>query len=60
MASDFYNSIKKLYDAGTYTKEQVAAFVTSKKIHITKAEYKKITGDVYKAPVKEEEIVHAE
>lgn len=43
--SRLFNQIKKFYDLGLYTDEQVADFV--KKGKITPAEYKKITGKPY-------------
>lgn len=42
-----YNSIKKYYDEGRYTDEQVKIFVIVK--WITPAEYKTITGKTYAA-----------
>lgn len=44
-----YSSIKRYYDMGKYTKEQVTVFVQAK--WITPEQYKEITGDVYVAPV---------
>lgn len=42
-----YNSIKKYYDMGKYTDEQMKVFV--KAGWITEAEYKTITGKKYTA-----------
>lgn len=42
-----FNSIKKYYDEGRYTDEQVKIFVKVK--WITPAEYKTITGKAYVA-----------
>ena len=40
-----YNSIKKYYDMGKYTDEQMKVFVKAE--WITEAEYKTITGKKY-------------
>ena len=40
-----YNIIKRYYDRGTYSKENVAVFVVSGKI--TAEQYKEITGTEY-------------
>lgn len=42
-----YNSIKKYYDEGRYTKAQVKIFVRAK--WITAAQYQEITGEEYTA-----------
>lgn len=42
MHSKLYNQIKKYYDLGLYTKEQVKVFVDKKKI--TQEEYIEIVG----------------
>lgn len=42
-----YNSIKKYYDMGKYTLEQMKVFVKAK--YITAAQYKEITGTEYVA-----------
>lgn len=44
---NWYATVKKYYDSGRYTKEQVAVFVASGKI--TAEEYETITGDPYVA-----------
>lgn len=43
-----YNTIKRHYDAGRYTNEQVKIFVQAK--WITEEQYKQITGIDYVAP----------
>lgn len=43
-----YSSIKRYYDMGKYTKEQVVVFVQAK--WITPEQYLEITGDVYIGP----------
>lgn len=40
-----YKIVKRYYDKGIYTKENVATFVRAGKI--TAEQYKEITGDVY-------------
>lgn len=40
-----FKIVKRYYDKGYYTKENVATFVKARKI--TPEEYKLITGDVY-------------
>lgn len=40
-----YEKVKKYYDRGIYTKEQVAVFVEKGKL--TPAQYEEITGDPY-------------
>lgn len=42
-----YDSIKRYYGMGKYTKEQVKIFVLAK--WITEEQYKEITGDEYVA-----------
>lgn len=42
-----YKIVKRYYDRGIYTKENVATFVRVKKI--TEEEYKQITGEEYEA-----------
>ena len=42
-----FNSIKRYYDMGFYTKEKVKVFVQAG--WITEAQYKEITGDDYVA-----------
>jgi uncharacterized XkdX family phage protein len=42
---DWFSIVKRHYDAGRYTKPQVAKFVVAG--YITEAEYTMITGDVY-------------
>ena len=42
-----YNSIKRYYDKGLYTDDQVKVFVVAN--WITEAEYKTITGKKYAA-----------
>lgn len=44
--SAMYKTVKKYYDMGFYSDEQVAVFVAKGKI--TAAEYKQITGKTYK------------
>lgn len=44
---DWFETIKRYFDAGLYTKEQVAVFVVKGKI--TAEQYEQITGDVYTA-----------
>lgn len=46
--SKLYAQVKRLYDLGRYTKENVAEFV--KRGKLTPEEYKLITGDDYVAP----------
>ena len=43
----YYTTVKRYYDAGRYTKEQVAVFVAANKI--TSEQYEEITGDAYVA-----------
>lgn len=43
--SKLFSKVKKFYDLGLYTKEQVAQFVI--KGVITSEEYKEITGEDY-------------
>lgn len=45
MASRLFKTVKRYYDNGIYTKEDVARFVVAGKI--TPEEYKLITGDDY-------------
>lgn len=45
MQSPMFNSIKRYYDSGRYTKEQVKVFV--KASWITEEEYELITGEAY-------------
>ena len=40
-----FEKVKKFYDMGLYTKEQVAQFVEKGKL--TPEEYEQITGEVY-------------
>lgn len=40
-----FNSIKRYYDSGRYTKEQVKVFVMAR--WITAEEYEQITGEPY-------------
>lgn len=40
-----FNTIKKYYDKGFYTNEQMKVFVTAE--YITEAEYQTITGEAY-------------
>ena len=47
MHSKLFEQIKKYYDLGLYTKEQVAMFVEKGKI--TPEEYEEITGEPYEA-----------
>ena len=47
MASRLYKTVKRYYDKGTYSKENVATFVIAGKI--TAIEYELITGDPYAA-----------
>lgn len=47
MLSKMFGSIKRYYDEGRYTKDQVKIFVRAK--WITSDEYKEITGDDYVA-----------
>ncbi|MDN5289878.1 MAG: hypothetical protein PWQ06_117 [Anaerophaga sp.] len=47
MHSRMFNSIKRYYDEGRYTKEQVGIFVKAKWIEVD--EYKTITGEDYTA-----------
>lgn len=42
-----YKVVKRFYDSGRYTNEDVAVFVAAGKI--TAEEYKEITGEVYEA-----------
>jgi len=42
---DWYATIKRHYDAGRYTNEQVAVFVVGSKI--TAVQYEQITGNEY-------------
>jgi len=42
---DWFKTVKDFYDAGLYTKEQVAVFVVKNKL--TAAQYEEITGDAY-------------
>ena len=44
--SRMYNTVKRYYDKGFYSKDDVAVFVRAGKI--TAEEYKMITGDPYK------------
>lgn len=44
--STIYNVVKRYYDSGRYTKENVAKFVTAGRI--TKEEYQLITGELLK------------
>jgi uncharacterized XkdX family phage protein len=44
---DWFNVVKDYYDAGFYTKAQVAVFVVKGKI--TPEQYQLITGDPYTA-----------
>lgn len=44
---DWFTVVKRHYDGGRYTKEQVKVFVVGNKI--TTVEYKTITGDEYVA-----------
>ena len=41
----WFNSVKRYYDMGLYTKEQVGVFV--KAVMISDSEYKAITGEEY-------------
>lgn len=41
----WYNSVKRYYDMGFYTKDNVKVFVVAGMV--TDEDYKKITGDVY-------------
>lgn len=43
--SRLYNTVKRYYDKGFYSKEDVAMFVKAGKL--TAEEYKTITGDEY-------------
>lgn len=43
--SRLYNTVKRYYDKGIYSKEDVAVFVKAGKI--TAEEYEMITGDEY-------------
>lgn len=45
--SRLYKTVKRYYDKGTYSKDDVAAFVAAGKI--TDEEYRLITGDLYGA-----------
>lgn len=47
--SPMFNSIKRYYDSGRYTKDQVKVFVMAG--WITEEEYNLITGEDYNAPV---------
>lgn len=47
MGSTYFDIVKRYYDKGIYTKADVKKFVEAGKI--TKAEYKLITGDTYRA-----------
>jgi uncharacterized XkdX family phage protein len=44
---NWFSLVQRYYNAGYYTKEQVAVFVTSGKI--TPEQYQQITGDPYVA-----------
>lgn len=44
-----YSSIKRYYDSGRYTKDQVKVFVQAG--WITPEQYQEITGDEYVTPV---------
>jgi len=44
---DWYTIVKRHYDAGRYSKEDVAVFVRAGKI--TPAQYEQITGEPYVA-----------
>lgn len=43
--SRLYNTVKRYYDMGIYTKDNVATFVRAKQL--TEEEYALITGDAY-------------
>lgn len=43
--SKLFNTVKKFYDKGIYTKEDVKSFVVSDKITVD--EYEKIVGEKY-------------
>ena len=45
--SRLFNTAKRYYDKGYYTKEDVAVFVTAG--HLTASEYEEITGEKYEA-----------
>ncbi|UVI31220.1 XkdX family protein [Paenibacillus spongiae] len=48
MPINWYPTIKRFYDAGRYTKADVAVFVVAG--WITPEQYQEITGDVYTPP----------
>lgn len=45
MSSRLFNVVKRYFDDGIYTKEDVAKFVEAGRL--TKTEYKQITGEKY-------------